>query len=144
MTPIVKRILSVITFLVLLAGAYLYSAWNQRKHFIEGSMGTLSLLYTADDLARMEPEFHPELIWLRRFKDGSWAAAQGLYRPQTDRGFTVALIYTGGGNFWLSERPFGSFKSMGAQLDAIQAGTALEFAEGAGKLGFEKYRSNIF
>ncbi|OGR69150.1 MAG: hypothetical protein A2081_05195 [Elusimicrobia bacterium GWC2_61_19] len=128
-------------FLVLLAGAYIYSAVNQRRKFIEESVGILSMVNAAEDVAKLEPEFHPEFIWVRKFKDGSWAAARALDEEETDYGFTAALIYTGGGKFWLSSHGFCGFEGVEGELGAIKAESAAEFVAGAeAGLGFERYR----
>jgi len=134
-----KIIGGVLLAILLLVGLFILSASNKKRKFIKETVAILSTMNSPADIKSISPGYRPEFILMRQFKNGGWAAVRALDEEENDYGFTAALIYTGNGNFWLSDYGFCGYEELEG-MSAITADTPEEFVSAASdKFGFYKF-----
>ncbi|MDD2805838.1 MAG: hypothetical protein PHV33_09805 [Elusimicrobiales bacterium] len=127
---------------VLLVGALVGSAAWARRKFIKETVAILSPVKSLAEIEKLDPVYRPDLIYTRRFANGEWAAARSLDEQDTEFGFEAALVYTSGGEFWISKnRHFCGYEGLSISMNEVKAETLAEFLSGlSAEHGFLKFR----
>jgi hypothetical protein len=134
-------VLAFLALILVLVGMLVGKSAYKRAGFIKETRALLSAVNAPGELEKLDAKFRPDLIYVRRFSGGEWAAVRSLDEEEVEFGFTAAIIYSSQGRFYISGEHFCGYEGLELAMNGIKADTLAEFIGAAQRTAlFKEFR----